>query len=165
MGVHKAYVGLGSNMGDREGSLAQARGKLQKVPGLEVARLSRIYETEPQDHREQPWFANQVVEVQCTDMNPFDLLKNLQHIEVTLGRVRKTPKGPRTVDLDLLLFGTQTIHTAELTLPHPRMRERAFVLVPLHEICPTLVFPDGDTLTQALSRVMFRLEDTRIWQS
>jgi 2-amino-4-hydroxy-6-hydroxymethyldihydropteridine diphosphokinase len=133
------YLSLGSNLGDREANL---RGAIEELrgQGIAVRRVSSFYETEPADVPDQPWFLNCVVEVE-TDQTPLDLLHALQAIEQRLGRVRTIPRGPRTVDLDILFFGVSVIDTPELTIPHPRLDARRFVLEPLAEIAPELRHP------------------------
>jgi 2-amino-4-hydroxy-6-hydroxymethyldihydropteridine diphosphokinase len=133
------YLSLGSNLGNREGHLRQAIERLDRT-GARVVRRSSIYETEPRDLREQPWFLNQVVESE-TALFPIQLLSAIQKIERELGRKRVTPKGPRTIDIDILLYGNFTIRTNALEIPHPRMLERRFVLEPLAEIAPDLRHP------------------------
>jgi 2-amino-4-hydroxy-6-hydroxymethyldihydropteridine diphosphokinase len=128
------YLSLGSNLGDRERNLGTAL-ELLASPGLTVLRVSSIYETEPLDVREQPAFLNVVVEA-ATDLFPIQLLTRIQKIEVRLGRRRLRPKGPRTIDIDILLFGDSAIETDELLVPHPRLAERRFVLEPLAELTP-----------------------------
>ncbi len=107
---------------------------------MNVLRESSIYETEPRDLAEQPWFLNQVVEVE-TDFFPRQLQERLQKIERELGRKRTVPKGPRLIDLDILLFGSAVVSTPDLEIPHPRMAERRFVLEPLAELAPDLRHP------------------------
>jgi 2-amino-4-hydroxy-6-hydroxymethyldihydropteridine diphosphokinase len=133
------YLSLGSNLGDRERNLEQAIDLLAEA-GLRILRRSHIYETEPQDVRDQPWFLNLVVEAE-TDLFPKQLLARLQQIERQLGRKRSTPKGPRTIDIDILLYGDSVIETDELVVPHPRLPERRFVLEPLAELAPDLRHP------------------------
>jgi 2-amino-4-hydroxy-6-hydroxymethyldihydropteridine diphosphokinase len=128
------YLALGSNVGDRERNLRAA------IELLPVLRISPIYETEPVDYTEQPWFLNLVVEAE-TDLSPFDLLATTSRIEQELGRVRDIPKGPRTIDIDILLFGDQIVNTPDLQIPHPRMAERRFVLAPLADLAPDLRHP------------------------
>src|SRR5258708_26591528 len=130
-----AYLSLGSNLGDRAGNLRQAIEALQG--GTEV---SSFYETEPADVPDQPWFLNCAVKVE-TDLAPDELLCVLQGIERRLGRVRSIDKGPRTVDIDILFYGDQIVDTPALTMPHPRLAERRFVLEPLSEIAPDLRDP------------------------
>jgi 2-amino-4-hydroxy-6-hydroxymethyldihydropteridine diphosphokinase len=133
------YLSLGSNVGDREKNLRAALAALAEV-GLRVTRVSSFYETEPVDLREQPWFLNCVVEG-LTKVSAAALLKEMRQIESRMGNKKRVPKGPRLIDLDLLLFGAETIDTPELQVPHPRMTERRFVLVPLGEIAPKLKHP------------------------
>lgn len=129
----RAFLSLGSNVGDREGYLAAAREALAALPGTEVLAASRIYETAPQERKKQPDFLNQAVCL-ATGLEPFDLLHECQRIERDHGRTRGLRFGPRTLDIDILVFqGVESDHS-ELTLPHPRMLRRAFVLVPLAEI-------------------------------
>ncbi len=134
--MKRVYLSLGSNLGDREAAL---RGAIERLP-IRVLRASSVYETEPQDVRDQPWFLNVVVEGE-TELLPKQLLARLQKLELELGRRRTLPKGPRTVDIDILLYGSAVVETAELTIPHPRMSERRFVLEPLAELAPELRHP------------------------
>jgi 2-amino-4-hydroxy-6-hydroxymethyldihydropteridine diphosphokinase len=139
--MQEAYVALGANLGDRESSLAEAIRRIAHDPGVELRRISPIYETAPVGFTDQPSFLNMTV---ClgTDLQPLDLLHRLLAIEQEMGRVREVRWGPRNIDLDLLLYGEVVLDTPELTLPHPRMGQRAFVLVPLHDIWPAKdVFP------------------------
>ena len=143
------YLSLGSNVGDRLEHLRKAMGHFCGA-GIALRCTSSIYETEPVDHRDQGWFLNCVAEVSTT-LEPLPLLRQLQHIEEQLGRQRSVPKGPRTLDIDILLYGDSILRTQELTLPHPRMLERRFVLEPLCEIAPALEIPtSGKTVGQAL---------------
>ncbi len=116
--------------------------------------------TEPQDLKEQPWFHNQVLEVFCKQWNPHDLLQRLLSVENELGRTRNGPRfGPRVIDIDLLVFGSEIIQSKELQIPHPRMRKRAFVLVPLAEIAPDFVFPEGGSVSEALAALNYTVEN------
>jgi 2-amino-4-hydroxy-6-hydroxymethyldihydropteridine diphosphokinase len=133
------YLSLGSNLGDRERNLEQAV-DLLAAAGLRVLRRSEIYETEPQDVREQPCFLNMVLQAE-TDSLPKQLLARLQKIERQLGRKRIKPRGPRTIDIDILLYGDAVIETDELVVPHPRLQDRRFVLEPLAELAPDLRHP------------------------
>jgi 2-amino-4-hydroxy-6-hydroxymethyldihydropteridine diphosphokinase len=126
------YIGLGSNLGDRAGNLQEARCRLEAA-GLTVARASSIYETAPRDVPNQPWFLNQVVEAE-TEFLPRQLMAWLLRIEREMGRRRLVPKGPRTIDLDILLYGEMTVRALGLEIPHPRLGERRFVLEPLAEL-------------------------------
>ncbi|GMK42562.1 2-amino-4-hydroxy-6-hydroxymethyldihydropteridine pyrophosphokinase [Paenibacillus sp. CCS19] len=132
-GLKEAYVALGSNLGDRERTLRQAIEELSARAGIQVERVSDIYETDPVGYTDQPAFLNMAVAVR-TSLEPDDLLTELLDIEQQLGRVRDIRWGPRTVDLDLLLYEEVSMDTQRLTLPHPRMMERAFVLVPLCDV-------------------------------
>ncbi len=126
-------------MGDREKNLLRAVELLEEA-GVRIVRTSSVYETEPQDVRDQPWFLNMVIEIE-TELFPKQLLARLQKIERELGRKRTVPKGPRTIDVDILLYGSFVMETAQLQIPHPRMAERRFVLEPLQEIAPGLRHP------------------------
>ncbi|WP_054944004.1 2-amino-4-hydroxy-6-hydroxymethyldihydropteridine diphosphokinase [Paenibacillus ihuae] len=131
----EAYIALGANLGDREGTLKEALNRLNQHEGIEVVRCSRIYETEPVGYLDQPQFLNMAAALRTT-LEPEDLLHVMLAIETQLGRVRDIRYGPRTVDLDLLWVEGRSLDTPELTLPHPRMMERAFVLIPLSDIVP-----------------------------
>ena len=134
-----AYLALGSNLGDREANLARAR-ELLETAEVRITRASSIYETEPRDVVDQPWFLNQVMEVE-TSLLPRQLLKRVQKIEREMGRKRMVDKGPRVIDLDILLYGTAVVRTPGLEIPHPRMAERRFVLEPMAELAPELRHP------------------------
>jgi 2-amino-4-hydroxy-6-hydroxymethyldihydropteridine diphosphokinase len=151
-----AYIGLGSNLGDRAGNLLLGiRGML--AAGLEVGRLSQIYETEPVETFAQPTFLNMVAELRGDGLPlPEELMARLLQVEIFLGRTRDKAKGPRMIDLDLLLYGNETADTESLTLPHPRLHRRRFVLIPLVELAPELVHP---TLKKTLSELLAELED------
>jgi 2-amino-4-hydroxy-6-hydroxymethyldihydropteridine diphosphokinase len=139
--IQNAYVGLGSNLGDRAGYLLLAVRRMLDA-GLDVIRLSSIYETEPVEYEDQPLFLNLVAELRGSTLpSPEQTLARLLRIEYSLGRKRDVPLGPRTIDLDLLLFKEERSDTAFLQLPHPRIAARRFVLVPLAELAPNLVHP------------------------
>ncbi len=137
--MRTVYLSLGSNLGDREENLREALHRLE-AGGVRVLRVSSIYETEPQDVRDQPWFLNIAAECE-TELLPGQLLARALKIEGDLGRKRARPKGPRTIDIDILLYGTAVVETSELQVPHPRMGERRFVLEPLAELAPDLRHP------------------------
>ncbi|MBV9959936.1 MAG: 2-amino-4-hydroxy-6-hydroxymethyldihydropteridine diphosphokinase [Acidobacteria bacterium] len=149
----QAYVSLGSNLGDRAlNLLLGVRGMLSA--GLAVKRLSHVYETEPVDVREQPPFLNMVAELRLQSLTPEQTLARLLRVEYALGRRRDVPRGPRNIDLDLLLYGTQTRETDFLVLPHPRLHLRRFVLTPLAELSPALLHPIlAKTMSQLLAEV------------
>jgi 2-amino-4-hydroxy-6-hydroxymethyldihydropteridine diphosphokinase len=133
------YLALGSNVGDREENLRKAISRLG-TSGVHVTKMSRVYETEPVDYLEQPWFLNGVLEAQ-TKLPARELLAALREIESQMGSKKPFAKGPRLIDLDILLYDNASIHTPELDVPHPRMLLRNFVLVPLAEIAPNLRHP------------------------
>jgi len=140
MGVHHAYIGFGGNLGDRLAACRKALTGLASLPGCKLVRISSLYETEPVGVTDQPRFINGVALVETRGDAPW-LLRHLLAIEGDLGRVRGARWGPRTMDLDLLFFDEEIITSAELTVPHPRLHERRFVLQPLHEIAPALRHP------------------------
>jgi 2-amino-4-hydroxy-6-hydroxymethyldihydropteridine diphosphokinase len=133
------YLSLGSNLGNREANLRRAITALPPS-GIQVRQVSSIYETEPVDYLDQPWFLNCVLEAD-TDLEPPALLEALRSIESQLGSQKEFAKGPRKIDLDILLYGNETIVTPELQVPHPRMLQRRFVLTPLAELAPNLKHP------------------------
>jgi 2-amino-4-hydroxy-6-hydroxymethyldihydropteridine diphosphokinase len=132
------YLSLGSNVGDREANLTACIDRLRRLG--DVRRISSFFETEPMEVREQPWFLNCAVGLQ-TAQTPEQLLVAIRAIEAELGRERTVAKGPRTIDIDILLIGNLVIQTAELQVPHPAMHERRFVLEPLAEIAPKARHP------------------------
>ncbi len=138
----RAFVALGSNLGDREATIRAALSELDSVPGVAVAAVSTLIDTEPVGFLDQPRFLNGVAAVE-TELAARDLLAVLLDVERRLGRVRDgvPPQGPRTLDLDLVIYGDAEIDEPGLTVPHPRLHERAFVLDPLAEIAPGLEVP------------------------
>lgn len=137
----RAFIGIGANLGDREATLHRAVHRLEGIRGVRVVARSGLHETEPVGRTDQPRFLNGVVEIE-TDLDAGDLLRRMQEIETDLGRVRAPGAArwePRTIDLDLLLFGDGAIDKPGLQVPHPRLREREFVLGPLAELDPVLV--------------------------
>jgi len=142
-----AYLALGSNLGDRLESLRRAVELLDARPGIDIVRSSRVYETDPVGPP-QPAYLNAVVEVR-TDLEPHALLKETQAVEDELGRVRAERWGPRTIDVDVLTFDERIVDEPELVVPHPRMHERGFVLVPLGELDPDPMLP-GERKLSAL---------------
>jgi 2-amino-4-hydroxy-6-hydroxymethyldihydropteridine diphosphokinase len=147
--VIEAFIGLGSNLGDRLANLGTALERLSGEAGFTVRRASLAYETEPIGPP-QPRYLNAVVQV-GTLLSPRATLQRLQAIEEALGRVRRERWGSREIDLDLLLFGDRALNETGLTVPHPYLRQRAFVLVPLAEIAPLLVVPSGQTAAELLA--------------
>ena len=148
----RVYVGLGTNLGNRTAGLQQALSKLEDA-GARIEALSAVYETEPVGLRQQPWFLNMVCAVE-TDQTPCDLLATLQGIEYSMGRLRTVRWGPRPIDLDILLYDELVLDDLCLTIPHPRMTQRAFVLRPLAEIAPDLIFPGMElTIGEFLERL------------
>jgi 2-amino-4-hydroxy-6-hydroxymethyldihydropteridine diphosphokinase len=146
-----SYIGLGSNLGDREEYLRRALELLRAEPDIDVASVSSVRETDPVGILDQPRFLNAVARVE-TDLGPRRLLDRLLAAERTLGRRRDGPRfGPRTIDLDLLLYGDEEIDEPELTVPHPRLAERLFVVEPLHELDPGLVVPGQGPVSDLLS--------------
>ncbi len=133
-----AYLGLGSNLGDREDNLGRALARLCTRVSLKA--VSSIYETEPVGYEEQPLFLNLVCRI-ATGLSPGDLLQLAKEIEASMGRTASFVNAPRPIDIDILIYGDRVMETRELTVPHPRLNERAFVLVPLAEIAPDLVVP------------------------
>jgi 2-amino-4-hydroxy-6-hydroxymethyldihydropteridine diphosphokinase len=134
-----AYLSLGSNLGDREGNLREAIARLGELGS--VSRVSALYETEPVEVAgQQPWFLNCAAAVE-TELTPLEFLKRMLAIEQVMGRKRIKPKGPRTIDMDIIFFGDVVLDTPELTVPHPAMQHRRFVLEPLAEIAPEARHP------------------------
>jgi 2-amino-4-hydroxy-6-hydroxymethyldihydropteridine diphosphokinase len=159
-----AYVSLGSNLGDSSGNLLLAIRGLMDAR-LDVIRLSKIYETEAVETFPQPPFLNQIMELRGSTLpRPEELMARLLRVEYALGRTREIEKGPRLIDLDLLLYPGVTTDTQFLTLPHPRLHLRRFVLQPLAELAPQLVHPK---LNKTISQLLEQLEDAsevRLWK-
>jgi 2-amino-4-hydroxy-6-hydroxymethyldihydropteridine diphosphokinase len=137
--MKKLYLGLGSNLGDRQANLSAALLALES-PRLHILRVSPVYETEPMDVPNQDWFLNLVAEAE-TDLFPLQLLHRTLKVEAQMGRRRLAPKGPRNIDIDILLLGTAVVTTPRLEIPHPRFRARRFVLAPLADLAPGLRDP------------------------
>src|ERR1700732_2360927 len=150
MAEKTVYLSLGSNVGERESNRRAAIEALPAV-GVRVTRLSSFYETEPVDYLEQAWFLNCVLEGE-TELQPGELLRELRGIELRVGSKKLIAKGPRLIDLDILLYGKHVIDTAELQVPHPRMALRKFVLVPLAEIAPGVRHPAWTGTVEELLR-------------
>jgi 2-amino-4-hydroxy-6-hydroxymethyldihydropteridine diphosphokinase len=130
------YIALGTNVGDRQGNLREALRRIEES-GIQISKCSSTYETEPVDYLDQPWFLNAVVEAE-TDLPAAQFLATLRQIESQMGSKKPFAKGPRLIDLDILLYANETIDTPDLQVPHPRILQRNFVLAPLAEIAPTL---------------------------
>ena len=162
----KAFVGLGSNLGEREAMIRLALEDLARMPQTHLMRASSLYDTEPLGEVDQPNFLNAVAQID-TELTARQLLWNLQLIEKRLGRVRAKRWGPRTIDLDLVLYGNLVVDEPDLKVPHPELTRRSFVLVPLVELDPLLVHPaTGESLLAHLSHLNARppvKRGTRLW--
>lgn len=150
--MSRAFVGFGTNMGDREYNIRLALESLDLVPNTRVVSSSKIYETKPWGYLNQPDFLNGVIEVE-TSLSPAALLGALLGIEAAMGRIREIKNGPRVIDLDLLMYDDIKLSTDELVLPHPRMMERAFVLKPLIDLMPRAEYISAFNL----------LDKTQVW--
>lgn len=155
--MHIAYIGLGSNMGDKIANLNKAIGELGKVPGNKVLAVSSFYKTEPVGRAEQDWFVNAAAEIE-TSLTPRELLNKLLYIEKNLGRVRDVKWGPRVIDLDILLYDDLVMDEEGLSIPHPYLHERGFVLVPLAEIAPKVIHPK---FKKSISELMRGIHDNK----
>jgi 2-amino-4-hydroxy-6-hydroxymethyldihydropteridine diphosphokinase len=138
--VKTVYLGLGSNVGDRQAALQTALQRLDESADLRLRRVSSMYETAAMDYLDQPDFLNCVAELE-TELLPLRLLQRVQRIEREMGRIQNFPKGPRIIDIDILLYGAATVRSAALEVPHPRMNQRRFVLEPLCELAPEARHP------------------------
>ena len=147
-----AFVGIGSNLGDREAHLRRAIELLSAEDGIEVTRVAEIRETDPVGPVEQGPFLNGAVLVE-TDLAPRELLSRLLDIEARMGRVRDERFGPRTIDLDLLVYGDEIVDEPGLTVPHPRLQERRFALEPLAELDPGLTIPGSEPVSALLAKL------------
>ena len=146
-----AYIALGSNLGDRRAYLEQALVEVRASPGVAVQRVSSLYETQPVDVPNQPWFLNSVAAIE-TDMTPKELLQLALRVEAAMGRMRLSEKGARKIDIDVVLFGDRVVDEPELKIPHPAMHQRRFVLEPLVEIAPEAHHPElGKTARELLA--------------
>jgi 2-amino-4-hydroxy-6-hydroxymethyldihydropteridine diphosphokinase len=154
------YLGLGSNLGGRKQNLVQALELLSKRAVIE--KVSSIYETEPVGYKEQPLFLNAVCRI-STELKPGRLLLLAKKIEAKLGRTSGFPNAPRPIDIDILLYGDEVLSSKELTVPHPRLAERAFVLVPLAEIAPNMVHPASGKTIKNLLADLGKVTGVRKW--
>jgi 2-amino-4-hydroxy-6-hydroxymethyldihydropteridine diphosphokinase len=150
--MHKAYIGLGANLDDPVAQVRAAFAALDAIDSTRVEDRSSLYRSQPVGYAEQPDFVNAVARI-ASGLDARTLLARLAAIEQSQGRVRAHPNGPRTLDLDLLLFDDDRITTDELVVPHPRMHERAFVLIPLTEIAPGIVIPGRGPAARLLERI------------
>lgn len=160
----RAYIGLGSNLGDRVAMLTAALAALSETPGVSVVAVSRAYESEPWGVLDQPAFANAVAAID-TDLTAEGLLAVAKSVERSLGRIAGRRYGPREIDVDVLLFGSDVVDTPQLTVPHPRLLERDFVVTPLLEVAPHVTLPDGSVPTRngaTAGRVTSVLGDVRL---
>ncbi|MGE4553675.1 MAG: 2-amino-4-hydroxy-6-hydroxymethyldihydropteridine diphosphokinase [Desulfovibrionaceae bacterium] len=158
---------MGCNQGDCDDRLNEALARLDPYgKDIHMVALSEIYLTQPQGKADQPWFHNQVAHLRIDPViwAAEGFMSVLLAIEAQMGRARTEPNGPRVIDMDLLLFGDTVMDSEFLTLPHPRLAQRAFMLVPLKELAPALVFPDGRTIDEVLAGVQYRQEGLKIWQ-
>ena len=149
--MHKSYLGLGTNLGEREENLRRAVKLLKSFPELEVIKVSSIYETEPWGYEEQNDFLNLCLELETT-LSAQQLLEKCQAVEDKMGRKREKRWGPRLIDVDILLYDDLELETSDLIVPHPRMQERAFVLIPLQELKPDLMV-QGNTIADCLEKI------------
>jgi 2-amino-4-hydroxy-6-hydroxymethyldihydropteridine diphosphokinase len=144
----EAFIGLGSNLAQPEQQIRAAYANIAEVPDTKLIQCSSLYQSNPMGPQDQPDYVNSVVLIE-TALSPEVLLQHTQHIENQQGRVRKANRwGPRTLDLDILLFGSQQIDSEHLTVPHSGMKEREFVLYPLFEVAPDLILPCGEKLSE-----------------
>lgn len=153
--MNKAYLLIGGNMGDRLANLANAKEAIQEQVGV-IKNVSAIYETAAWGLEEQPSFLNQALLLE-TDFEALDLLNRLLKIEIQMGRIRNMPLGPRTIDLDIIFFNDQIIESDKLTIPHPQMQKRNFVLTPLNEIAPELIHP---IFNKTINQLLIECTDT-----
>ncbi|OEF04106.1 2-amino-4-hydroxy-6-hydroxymethyldihydropteridine diphosphokinase [Vibrio genomosp. F10] len=158
-----AYIAVGSNLADPVGQANDAIEALKHLPNSSKLSASQLYSSSPMGPQDQPDYINAVVAIE-TQLTPFELLDCTQAIEQEQGRVRKDDRwGPRTLDLDIILYGNEVIDSERLVIPHYGMKEREFVLYPLAEIAPNLTLPDGTELQELLNKV--DLNGLRTWQS
>lgn len=155
---HRAFIGIGSNLGDRRENYREAFDKIGALPDTRIVKASSVYESEPLGDA-TTWFVNAVIEIE-TEFTPEQLLKQLQAIETAMGRKRVKGKkwGSRIIDLDILLFGKEIIEKRNLKIPHPQMQNRKFVLIPLSELVPQLIHPK---LNLSVNEMLTSLKDSK----
>jgi 2-amino-4-hydroxy-6-hydroxymethyldihydropteridine diphosphokinase len=161
--LNQAFIALGTNIEDRQYYLRSALTALQAHENIEIEVFSSIYETDPVGYEEQAMFLNMVIKIN-TDLAPFELLEVLQNIELKYGRERKIRWGPRTLDLDILLYNHENIETERLIIPHPRMTQRAFVLLPLYELDQNIQIPLNKKPISTLIDELQDREGVRVWK-
>jgi len=150
----RAFLGLGSNLGDRLQYLRDALARLRSAPGVNFVRASRVYQTDPVGVTEQPRFLNLVVEVEVADeLTAREVLRLVKSIEAQLGRIKREKWGPREIDIDVLRVGDEQVKDEDFELPHPQMWQRAFVMVPLAELAPDLRGPGGERAAEIAARL------------
>lgn len=159
-----AYLGIGSNLQDRLDNLQRASRALAQHPCIQLLTESRVWESAPAYVVEQPDFLNMCVEISTT-LSPEDLLEEILRIEGRMGRVRSIDKGPRLIDIDILFFGAHVINSPALQVPHPCMRERSFVMLPLCEICPNFIHPVLGQSVESLAQPYLHTSDCRLLTS
>ena len=155
--MHLAYIGFGSNIGDRLVHIQNAIQTLSKAEGITLQKISSLYKTDPVGYEAQAQFLNGVAAIQ-TSLSPLSLLHTLKDIETAVGRQHRIRWGPREIDLDILIYGDLCLRTEKLILPHPEMHLRSFVLVPLAEIAPNLVHP---VFQETIQTILNRLENSK----
>jgi len=158
-----AFIALGSNIGNRYDYLTEAIKELESHLEIKLVNISSIYETDPLGYEDQDLFLNMVIEV-MTSLRADELLDICLKLELTLGRKREIVWGPRTIDLDILLYNQENIETEKLIIPHPRMLERNFVMIPLSEIKPDIIIPNTDKPLEALIKELPNKEGVRLWK-
>ena len=150
--MHTVYLGLGSNQSDPINQIKNATELIEKIETSKITKKSSLYESLPVGYLDQPNFINQVISLQ-TSLSAAELFERFQQIEFQLKRVKKIVNGPRTIDIDILLFNQEIILTNDLTIPHPRMLDRAFVMIPLLEIEPNILVPKISNLKEILGKL------------
>lgn len=158
----KVYLGLGSNLENREANLQQATQIIEQHPGVNLIRVSPYYRTAPWGKTDQPWFLNAVLEVD-TDLNPWEVLELAWQVEKRLGRVRGERWGPRSIDVDVLIYVGVQMATPQLTLPHPLIAQRAFVLRPLADLIPELELLPGQKVIDLLQKLTKLTQEVLPW--